>query len=124
MQTHRTELVATVLGAKNPQKLAEFYRQLLGWTITSTSEEWVRLAPPDGGAGLSFQFEKKFKRPVWPRVKGEQQMTMHLDIAVDDLADGVAFAESLGAKQAEFQPQDDIRVMVDPGGHLFCLFAD
>ena len=30
----------------------------------------------------------------------------------------------VGATVAEHQPQDDVRVMRDPAGHVFCLFAD
>lgn len=33
-----------------------------------------------------------------------------------------ALAEAHGARQAAYQPQDDVRVMVDPAGHPFCLF--
>ena len=119
----RTELVATVLGSPDPQSLADFYRQLLGWQITSSSPEWVRLVGPEGGASLSFQFESDYVRPVWPQVEGEQQMMMHLDIGVEELDSGVAFAESLGATLADYQPQEDVRVMLDPVGHPFCLFA-
>jgi hypothetical protein len=28
----------------------------------------------------------------------------------------------LGARVAEFQPQDEVRVLLDPAGHPFCLF--
>ena len=121
--TGRTELVATVLGSPDPQSLADFYRQLLGWQITSSSPEWVRLVGPEGGASLSFQFESDYVRPVWPQVEGEQQMMMHLDIGVEELDSGVVFAESLGATLADYQPQEDVRVMLDPVGHPFCLFA-
>jgi hypothetical protein len=34
----------------------------------------------------------------------------------------VAHAVELGARQADFQPQDDVRVMLDPDGHPFCLY--
>jgi hypothetical protein len=34
------------------------------------------------------------------------------------------FAESLGARQAELQPQPRVRVMIDPVGHIFDLFVD
>ncbi len=47
---------------------------------------------------------------------------MHLDIVVEDLSDAVVIAEALGASLAEWQPNDDVRVMIDPVGHLFCLF--
>jgi hypothetical protein len=49
-------------------------------------------------------------------------MQMHLDIAVDDLASAVARATELGALVDAYQPQDDVRVLRDPDGHLFCLF--
>ena len=49
-------------------------------------------------------------------------MQLHLDIEVDDLDAGVAAAVALGATVAEFQPQDDVRVCLDPAGHPFCLF--
>lgn len=58
----------------------------------------------------------------WPGAPGEQQMTAHLDIAVDDLDAAGAHAEAAGAVLAEFQPQEDVRVYLDPAGHPFCLY--
>jgi hypothetical protein len=29
----------------------------------------------------------------------------------------------VGAVLAEYQPQDDVRVYLDPAGHPFCLFT-
>ena len=51
-------------------------------------------------------------------------MMLHLDIAVDDLAAAVDDAVGLGATVAGYQPQDDVRVMLDPAGHPFCLYLD
>jgi hypothetical protein len=45
-------------------------------------------------------------------------------VQVEDLVAATAFAQSLGAQVAEFQPQDDVRVLLDPAGHPFCLFTD
>ena len=47
---------------------------------------------------------------------------MHLDIEVDDLDAAGARAVAAGATLAAFQPQDDVRVYLDPAGHPFCLF--
>jgi len=47
---------------------------------------------------------------------------MHPEIKVDDLEASVAHAVALGAALASFQPQDDVRVCLDPAGHPFCLF--
>ena len=77
-----------------------------------------------GGPGLSFQLEVDHVPPTWPQGPGDQQMQLHLDIRVEDLVAATGFAQSLGARVAEFQPQDDVRVMLDPAGHPFCLFTD
>jgi hypothetical protein len=51
------------------------------------------------------------------------QMMVHLDVEVSDLASAVEHAVELGATTAGFQPQDDVRVMLDPEGHPFCLYS-
>jgi catechol 2,3-dioxygenase-like lactoylglutathione lyase family enzyme len=115
-------LSATVLDAPDARELAGFYQRLLGWEVATDEPDWVTLRPPGGGTGLSFQTERAYVRPVWPAGPGDPQMSMHLDIEVDDLdAAGVASAAA-GATLAEFQPQDDVRVWLDPAGHPFCLF--
>lgn len=115
-------LTSTVLGTPDPRGLAAFYRGLLGWESVEEDDDWVMLRPPGGGTGLSFQKEPHHARPSWPTEVGEQQMQLHLDIAVSDLAAAVGRAEELGATVAAYQPQDDVRVMIDPVGHPFCLF--
>lgn len=116
-------LRATVLGTPDPRSLADFYRRLLGYTTRAEEDDWVALAAPGGGAGLSFQTEDPYVRPVWPAGPDDQHMQLHLDIAVDDLAAAVEHAVSVGAVLAQFQPQDDVRVLLDPDGHPFCLFV-
>ncbi|MQA64008.1 MAG: VOC family protein [Actinophytocola sp.] len=113
---------AAVLGAPDPQALGAFYARLLGWTVVENQPVWVRVRPPSGETGLSIQLEPDYVRPVWPAVPGEQQMMSHLDIAVDDLEAGVAWALDAGARLADYQPQEHVRVMLDPAGHPFCLF--
>jgi catechol 2,3-dioxygenase-like lactoylglutathione lyase family enzyme len=114
-------LTSTVLGTPDPRGLARFYAALLDWPIGTDEPEWVTLSP--GGPGLSFQLENDHLPPVWPQGPGDQQMQLHLDVRVEDLVAATAFARSLGARVAEFQPQDDVRVMLDPAGHPFCLFV-
>lgn len=116
------QLSGIVLGAPDPRALASFYERLLGWSRTQDEPEWVKLEGGGGGAGLSFQREPDHRAPAWPAGEHDQQMQLHLDIEVDDLAAAGAYAETLGAVLAEFQPQDDVRVYLDPAGHPFCLF--
>lgn len=118
----RVSLSATVLDAPDPRALAGFYRDLLGWEVAEDEPEWVVLRPPGGGAGLSFQAEPAHVPPTWPAGPGDQRMQVHLDLAVDDLAAASERAQALGAVLAEHQPQDDVRVHLDPAGHPFCLF--
>jgi catechol 2,3-dioxygenase-like lactoylglutathione lyase family enzyme len=117
------KLTAVVLGAPNAGKLAAFYRDLLGWEARAEEPDWVALADPAGGAGLSFQEETGHVPPAWPAGPGDQQMMMHLDIEVTDLAAAGAHAVACGATLAEFQPQQDVRVYLDPDGHPFCLWV-
>jgi catechol 2,3-dioxygenase-like lactoylglutathione lyase family enzyme len=118
----RLTLSGTVLESPNAQKLADFYRRLLGWRTVEDEPDWVMLAAPGGGAGLSFQTERHYARPVWPAEPDHQQMMAHLDIQVDDLDAAVAHALAAGATLAEYQPQEHVRVCLDPAGHPFCLF--
>jgi predicted enzyme related to lactoylglutathione lyase len=114
-----------VLDAPDASELAHFYQQLLGWTLYKDSADWATLAPDDtSGYNLAFQREPNYVRPTWPSRPGEPLMMVHLDIQVDDLEEATAYAVSVGAQLAEFQPQHDVRVCFDPAGHPFCLYVD
>jgi uncharacterized glyoxalase superfamily protein PhnB len=97
---------------------------LFGWPVTQDDPAWVALRPPGGGPGLSFQLEELYERPTWPSERERQQMQLHLDIEVEDLDAAVAHALEAGATLAEFQPQEKVRVLLDPAGHPFCFFVN
>jgi predicted enzyme related to lactoylglutathione lyase len=122
MQRPRMTVSGIVLDSPDAGELAAFYQRLLGWSVEQEEPGWVKLRAPAGGPGLSFQTEKAYVPPVWPAGDGDPQMMMHLDIAVDDLDGASAHAVAAGATVAQFQPQDDVRVHLDPAGHPFCLF--
>ena len=115
-------LTSVTLNSPNPPALARFYAQLLGWTITTEEPGWVVLPNPTGGIGLSFHIEDHYTPPVWPSEPGKQLMMMHLEIQVENLEAASVHAQICGATLAEFQPQDDVRVHLDPDGHPFCLY--
>ncbi len=122
MERPRADVASTVLGAPAARDLAGFYERLLGWERTADEENWVVIRSPDGIKRLSFQTEADHVPPVWPAGPKDQQMMMHLDVAVENLEAGVAWALESGATLADQQPQDDVRVLLDPAGHPFCLF--
>jgi catechol-2,3-dioxygenase len=113
-----------VLEAPDGVALARFYASLLGWPIAKQDQDGAAIAVPGTSSYLAFQSAPDYVPPVWPAAAGRQQMMMHVDIAVDDLAAAVADALELGATLAGFQPQEDVRVLLDPAGHPFCLYFD
>lgn len=113
-----------MLNSPDPRRLARFYRDLFGWQIASDEPDWCTIAMPGHPVNLAVQLEDLYRRPVWPAVEGEQQMMCHLDIAVTDLEISVRDAVALGAELPDHQPQPDVRVLLDPDGHPFCLYLD
>ena len=121
----RTHWFGVVLDCPDPPALCRFYEQLLGWTVYRSEPDWAVLAPSEHhGYNLSFQREEHHVAPVWPGRSDAPTMQAHLDLEVDDLVEAEAYARSVGARTHEHQPQDTVRVMVDPAGHLFCLYLD
>src|SRR5690606_46645 len=125
---------SVTIGTPRPLKSARFYQRLLGWELSAvdpppegvdTDAGWAQVAAPDGTAGLrriNLEYEQEYTPPVWPSVPGQQRVTTHLDIPTGDLEGSMRRAVEAGARPAEFQPQDDVRVLLDPAGHPFCLF--
>ena len=102
------------------RKLQRFYGELLGWEMC---ELFARPAV-SSSSGIVFLFieEKDYVPPVWPEDTGKQQKQMHFDFQVDNVAEMVKKAESLGAKKADSQfGGNDFVTMFDPAGHPFCL---
>lgn len=121
---HGLTLTTVNISAPGPGALARFYERLLGWEITVEEPHWALMRNPEGGVGLAFQTESSYARPVWPAGPSEQQMMMHLEIRVDDLERAGAHARACGATLADYQPQEDVRVYLDPAGHPFCLWLE
>lgn len=110
--------------APDAREPAAFYVRLLGYRIRTDEPGWVVIGPPDGtGTALAFRTERSYVPPMRPAGPGDQRMMLHLDIEVDDLAAATERALAEGAKPADHQPQEDVRVLLDPAGHPFCLWA-
>lgn len=116
--------------APAPRELAAFYARLLDGEVTAS--ELARPGEPEqagwaqvrvGGRALNFEFEQCWSAPVWPARPGEQIGSQHLDLHVSDLAAATDWAIECGARLAEAQPQEHVRVLFDPAGHPFCLFS-
>jgi hypothetical protein len=120
-------LTAATPDAPDAGELAAFSLRLLpGWAVRrgEAGPDRVHTRPPGGGTGPSFPTAPGYVRPVWPDRPDRQRMMVDLDIEVDDLAAETARAVTEGARLAEHQPQDAVRVLLDPAGHPFCLYVD
>ena len=111
------------LEAPDPHALLVFWSEILGKPIWDESESGGALDLGEGVASLGVQKATVYEPPVWPPEPGRQGMQLHLEVEVTDLEEAVAHAIELGATLAEHQPQDDVRVMLDPAGHPFCLYT-
>jgi catechol-2,3-dioxygenase len=119
--TGTARLTSVVLEAADPVKLAHFYRDLTGMTVTDESDDWVTLEATGGGTQLCVQLAPGHQPPTWPDPASSMQY--HLDLEVDDLDAGEELALRLGATKFAHQPGTSFRVFADPAGHPFCLCA-
>ncbi|QLQ09611.1 MAG: VOC family protein [Nocardioidaceae bacterium] len=105
-----------VFDCPDPDKLADFYANILEWE-TTIEEEWVEIHGE--GMRISFQKVEDYQPPVWPGQVHPQQL--HLDVVVDNLDTAESAVLELGATKHEHQPGTSFRVFLDPAGHPFCL---
>jgi catechol 2,3-dioxygenase-like lactoylglutathione lyase family enzyme len=132
-------LAQVVLDTTDPRRLAEFYREFLGYHYRAGDEpppagtddelgrDWLVLRNPAGARGMAFQHVDRLTPTTWPDNAVPQQM--HLDIWVPDRAElhrQHERAVKLGATVRLDRSADEdesLRVYTDPGGHLFCVFV-
>ncbi len=128
-----------VLDCTDVRLLAEFYRQLMGFTYRPGDEppalgepdprgsDWLVLRNAAGGTQLAFQQVAELPEPTWP--DPSQPQMLHLDLTVptaDDLQAQHARALALGARlllDRFDDPQEPLYVYADPAGHPFCIFV-
>jgi len=116
--------------------MARFYAAVFGWEVTGRDSPdarrggsgWICMSGPTGGPSVSFQAEDWYEPPTWPEAAGEPTKMMHFEVAVDDLDAAVDVVIRAGGCVAPTQPPDrdrrELRVMLDPAGHPFCLFRE
>lgn len=130
----RIEATSVSISTPRPRELAAFYARLLRVEIAASegprdgepdAAGWAQLRPAPGHLAMTVNFEcdPSHEPPVWPSTPGEQQPQAHLDLWVDDLDAAEAWARECGARRHTHQPQADVRVLLDPDGHPFCIFT-
>lgn len=121
----RLQLTSVTIGADDATAVAAFWSRLLGFPLSASEPDWAQLRAwsQHGRITINVERDEHHVAPVWPSEAGRPIQQEHLDILVDDLEGATAWALECGARLADTQPQDGIRVMLDPAGHPFCLFV-
>lgn len=130
------KMTGAIIDCPDVEQLTRFYEELLGWDVEVVegpregfppADGFTRLNAPDGHGEIEIQFDEHFVPADWPGVSGGQCKQIHIDFQVEDLEAGIAWATRCGARLADHQPTDrnldHLRVMIDPAGHPFCLWA-
>jgi predicted enzyme related to lactoylglutathione lyase len=106
------------LDTADPPAQARFYAEALGWQVTHSETEYAMVS--DGTTSIGFGQVPGYRPPAWPDPDGVKRF--HLDLYVDDVDEAERQCHKLGASTPEFQPGGERwRVLLDPGGHPFCL---
>jgi hypothetical protein len=129
----------TVLDSTDARRLAEFYRQLLGFEYRAGDEpplpgevdvaagEFLVIRDPSTGTRVAFQQVATLPESTWPTDEIPQQL--HLDLSVttkQELDHQHERALNLGARLLRDESDDEeepIRIYADPAGHPFCIFV-
>jgi hypothetical protein len=127
-------LLQVVLDCTDARALAEFYRELLGYSYRAGDEtpkpsgdDWLVLIDAETNSRLAFQEVSRLAASTWPKDEVPQQL--HLDMMVstsEDLDRQHERATSLKARMILDRSDDEnepLRVYADPAGHPFCMFV-
>ena len=104
----------------DPDRIARFWSDALGWRRTHESADEIVLEPPEGSAEDGVSPDLLFLRvPEGKTVKNR----LHIDLRPDDQAAEVARLEGLGARRVDVGQGPDVTwvVMADPDGNEFCV---
>ena len=106
--------------ALDPDLLATFWAEVLGWRRTEESPDEICLEPPFGGPDEGIVPDLLFLRvPEGKAVKNR----LHLDLRPADQAEEVDRLVALGARRVSIGQGPDVTwvVLADPEGNEFCV---
>jgi hypothetical protein len=125
-----------VLDSTDARGLAEFYRQLLGFTYLpgdepppegGTEDDFLVLLDRSGARRLAFQQVDALEESTWPAPGTPQQLHLDFSVATAEQLDRQhQRALALGARLLQDRSDEEeepLRVYADPAGHPFCVFV-
>ena len=139
MEGRHPSLRTIVVDATDARRVAEFYRELLGYEYRPGDEppaagapdpngtDWLVLRQPGGGTGIAVQQVDELPTATWPSSDVPQQL--HVDLTVPDVAElavqrdrALALGATLRLDRSD-DPDEPLYVFADPAGHPFCIFV-
>jgi predicted enzyme related to lactoylglutathione lyase len=108
------------IDCREPERLADFWAEALGWRVTSVETEEVVLEPPTGSPGEGVVPDILFLRVPDDRVAKNR---LHLDLRPSDQFAEVRRLVGLGATHVDVGQTPDCTwvVLADPEGNEFCV---
>lgn len=110
-----------VLDCAEPEKLAEFYQELLAAEAVDAHANRVEVRAADGFR-LALRRDVNATAPSWPRP--ENSLQVHLEFVVDDLDAVERRIVSLGGRPVDtgdVSGRTEERSYADPAGHSFTV---
>jgi hypothetical protein len=112
-----------VIDAQDPQRLATFWCNVLGFVVLEALEDSIEIGPETGFGGL--QPTIVFSRSAEAKAR---KLPLHIDVSPTDLDQDAELARllSAGAVPADVGQtgQESWHVLADPEGNEFCLLHD
>jgi hypothetical protein len=110
-----------VVDAGDPERLARFWSEAVGWRITYESDDEWAVEPPQGSPAIDVAPDILFVKVPDRKVSKNR---LHLDLRPADQQAEVDRLIALGASPADIG-QGDTRwvVLADPEGNEFCVLA-
>ena len=109
-----------VVDCRDPQRLAQFWCEVLGFVVLDTEEGAIEIGPPEGFGGL--QPTLVFSHTAEPKVG---KLRLHIDINPTDREQEAELERlvAIGARPADIGQTGEERwhVLADPEGNEFCL---
>jgi predicted enzyme related to lactoylglutathione lyase len=114
-----SRIAVLAIDALDPARVADFWRDVLGWNVVDVDEDGVSIAPPD----RSWPGIDVLKVPEGKTVKNR----LHLDLRADGSTTDAELErlEALGARRVDVGQSPDATwvVLADPEGNEFCLLS-
>jgi len=110
-----SRITELVLDCTDPERLAAFWCDVLGYSVLDRDEDWVEIGLPDRRMTLLFSHSTDVKL---------QKLRLHIDVSATDRDQDAELERllALGAKPVDMGQEDvSWHLLADPEGNEFCL---